>query len=59
MRGSDLIGSSCLYVFGTKDNVNNTIVTQSVADLLPGRPFTSQTFTLLYFFNIHVHTPSI
>lgn len=61
MRGSDLIGSSCSDVFGTKDSVNNTVNSQSVADLLPGRPLTSQTFTLRYsiFFNIHVHSPSI
>lgn len=61
MRGSDLIGSSCSDVFGTKDSVNNTVNSQSVADLLPGRPLTSQTFTLRYsiIFNIHVHSPSI
>lgn len=61
MSGSDLIGSSCSDVFGTKDSVNNTVNSQSVADLLPGRPLTSQTFTLRYsiIFNIHVHSPSI
>lgn len=45
MTGSDLIGSSWSDLFGTEDNVNNTIITLSVAhaDLLPGRRLTSQT----------------